>query len=105
VVRFWWLVLPAWVAAALAASMLLPSLNSVTQTSNAKFLPASAPAERAAVLAAPFGTANLRQVPVAAARSGSPPTPADATALAPLQGGLRRGYRALSAQRPRSASL
>ena len=88
-VRFRWLVVAVWVAGALAALVLLPSLSSVTQASNAKFLPASAPAEQAAVLAAPFGTANLQPVPVVAARSGAPLTRADAGALAGLQGRLR----------------
>src|SRR5215467_11319983 len=88
-VRFRWLVVAVWVAGALAALVLLPSLSSVTQASNAKFLPASAPAERAAVLAAPFGTANLQQVLVVAARPGGPLTRADAGALAGLQGRLR----------------
>src|SRR5215470_387293 len=88
-VRLRWLVVAVWVAGALAALALLPSLSSVTQVSNAKFLPASAPAERAAVLAAPFGTANLQQVPVVAARSGAPLTRADVTALGALQGRLR----------------
>ena len=88
-VRFRWLVVAVWVAGALAAYTLLPSLSSVTESSNAKFLPASAPAARAAVLAAPFGTANLEPVPVVAARPGAPLTPADVTALAALQGRLR----------------
>jgi RND superfamily putative drug exporter len=88
-VRFRWLVLLAWLVGALAATALLPSLNSVTQSSNAKFLPASAPAERAAVLAAPFGTANLNSVPVVAARSAAPLTAADVHALTALQGRLR----------------
>ena len=47
---------------------LLPSLNSVTQNNNTKFLPASAPSEHAAQLAAPFGTASLQPIPVIAAR-------------------------------------
>ena len=87
-VRFRWLVLLVWVVGALAAAALLPSLASVTQDSSAKFLPASAPAARAAVLAAPFGTADLLPVPVAAARSGAPLTGADVRALAGLQGRL-----------------
>jgi RND superfamily putative drug exporter len=88
-VRFRWLVLLAWVVAALAATSLLPSLSSVTQSSNAKFLPASAPAEHAAVLAAPFGTASLEPVPAVAARPGAPLTAADVRALTALQGRLR----------------
>jgi RND superfamily putative drug exporter len=88
-VRFRWLVLAIWVAGAIAASSLLPSLASVTQSNNAKFLPASAPSEHAAELAAPFGTASLIPMPLVAARSGAPLTSADATALTSLAGRLR----------------
>jgi len=85
-VRFRWLVLAVWVAGAIAAITLLPSLSSVTQGNNTKFLPASAPSEHAALLAAPFGTANLLPIPVVAARSGGPLTAADVAALTSLQG-------------------
>jgi putative drug exporter of the RND superfamily len=83
-VRFRWLVLIVWVAGSFAASALLPSLNNVTQNNNSRFLPASAPSEHAAQLAAPFGTAAYVPIPVVAARSGGPLTPADTTALAAL---------------------
>ena len=88
-VRFRWLVLLIWIVGAIGAVTQLPSLSSVTQSNNSKFLPASAPSERAAVLAAPFGTANLLPIPVVAARSGSSLTAADVTALTTLQGRLR----------------
>ncbi|HTP15136.1 MAG TPA: MMPL family transporter [Streptosporangiaceae bacterium] len=84
-VRFRWLVTLFWIAAAVAAVALLPSLSSLTQSSNAKFLPASAPSEKAAQLAAPFGTANLVPVPVLAARAAGPLSAADVAALAALQ--------------------
>ena len=87
-VRFRWLVLAAWVVGAIAAVSLLPSLSSVTQNNNTKFLPASAPSSHAANLAAPFGTAALVPIPVVAARTGSLLTPADITALTALQGKL-----------------
>ncbi len=89
-VRFRWLVLVAWIVAAFAAVTQLPSLASVTNNNNSTFLPASAPSERAAVLAAPLGTANLFGIPVVAARPGSALTPADVTALAALQGRLSK---------------
>jgi RND superfamily putative drug exporter len=88
-VRFRWLVVAAWVVGAIAAVSLLPSLSSVTQNNNTKFLPASAPSSHAAELAAPFGTAALVPIPVVAARSGSPLAPADITALTALQGKLK----------------
>jgi RND superfamily putative drug exporter len=84
-VRFRWLVVLVWIAAAFGAVTQLPSLGSVTNNNNSTFLPASAPSEHAAVLAAPLGTANLFGIPVVAARSGAPLTPADVTALAALQ--------------------
>ena len=88
-VRLRWLVLLIWVVGAIAAVTQLPALSSVTQSNNSKFLPASAPSEHAAELAAPFGTANLIPIPVVAARSGSPLTPADVTAMTSLQQKLR----------------
>jgi RND superfamily putative drug exporter len=87
-VRFRWLVLAVWIAGAIAAATLLPALSSVTQNNNTKFLPASAPSEHAATLAAPFGTANLMPIPVIAARTGAPLTPADVTALTGLRADL-----------------
>jgi putative drug exporter of the RND superfamily len=88
-VTFRWLVVLVWILGAIAAATQLPSLSSVTQSNNAKFLPASAPSEHAAVLAAPFGTAGLQPVPVVAARTASRLTPADVTALSALQGNLK----------------
>ena len=70
-VRFRWLVLLAWIVAAFAAVTQLPSLASVTNNNNSTFLPASAPSEHAATLAAPLGTANLFGIPVVAARSAA----------------------------------
>ena len=89
-VRFRWLILLAWIAAAIAAATQLPSLASVTQNNNTKFLPASAPSEHAAELAAPFGINNLFGIPVVAARSGTSLTPADTSALTALAGQLTK---------------
>src|SRR5712691_2470090 len=88
-VRFRWIVALAWIAAAVAAVALLPSLSSVTQSNNSKFLPANAPSEQAAELAAPFGTANLLPMPVVAARSGSALTSTDVAALTALEPQLK----------------
>ncbi|HVB45910.1 MAG TPA: MMPL family transporter [Streptosporangiaceae bacterium] len=87
-VRFRWLMLLAWIAAAVAASVYLPSLSSVTQSDNSKFLPTSAPVERAAELATPFGTSNLIPVPLVAARTSGKLTAADAASLAAIQRNL-----------------
>ena len=89
-VRFRWLVLLAWIVAAIAAVTQLPSLASVTNNNNSTFLPASAPSEHAATLAAPLGTANLFGIPVVAARSGTALTSADVAAVSALQGRLSK---------------
>jgi putative drug exporter of the RND superfamily len=71
-VKFRWVVLVAWIVAAAVIPKALPSLASVTQGNNSSFLPASAPDQQAAQLAAPFGGTNLIPVPViAAVGSGS----------------------------------
>ena len=84
-VRFRWLVTLVWIVAAVAAVVYLPSLGSVTQSDNSKFLPASSPVEQATALAKPFGTANLLPIPVIAARQDASLTPADITAVSALQ--------------------
>jgi putative drug exporter of the RND superfamily len=80
-VRFRWLVLLIWIGGAVLASTQLPSLSSVTQGNNQKFLPADAPSSQAAALAAPFGTSNKQPIPVVAATTSGPLTPADVAAL------------------------
>ena len=88
-VKFRWVVIAAWLIAAFAVPHFLPSLNSVTQGNNSAFLPASAPSEQAAQLAAPFGSPNLTPVPVVAAVSQGTLTPADVAWLDTLQHDLR----------------
>jgi RND superfamily putative drug exporter len=85
-VRLRWLVVLIWVVGAVVAVSQLPGLNSVTQSNNAKFLPASAPSQHAIDLAAPFGNSTLVPVPIIAATSGGPLTPDDIAALSSLQG-------------------
>src|ERR1700733_5572762 len=79
-VRLRWLVLLIWVAGAIAAATQLPALSSVTQSNNAKFLPASAPSQHAIDLSAPFGNASLLPIPIVAATTSGPLTPADPAA-------------------------
>jgi putative drug exporter of the RND superfamily len=88
-VRLRWLVVLVWVIGAVVAVSQLPSLNSVTQSNNAKFLPASAPSQHAIDLATPFGNPNLVPIPVIAATTSGPLTPADITALNSLQQQLK----------------
>ena len=87
-VRFRWLVLLIWILGAIAAATQLPSLASVTQGNNQKFLPANAPSSKAADLAAPFGTSGQFSIPVVAATTSGPLTSADTTALSSLQKSL-----------------
>jgi len=84
-VRFRYVIIAAWVIAAVAVPHFLPSLASVTQGNNANFLPASAPSEHAATLATPFGESNVVPVLVLAARPGAQLSTADRTWLAGLQ--------------------
>jgi putative drug exporter of the RND superfamily len=88
-VRFRWPVVLLWIAAAVSAATQLPALASVTQSDNTKFLPDSAPTQRATALAAPFGTADLFPLPVIVARDGAKLTDGDLAAVASLQAGLR----------------
>jgi putative drug exporter of the RND superfamily len=87
-VRFRWLVLLLWFAGAILASTQLPSLASVTQGNNQKFLPANAPSSKAADLAAPFGTSGQLTIPVVAATTSGSLTSADTAALTSLEHSL-----------------
>jgi putative drug exporter of the RND superfamily len=85
-VKFRWLVIVAWLVAAVAVPKFLPSLASVTQGNNSAFLPANAPSQHAADLAAPFGISTADSpVPVVAAVSQGTLTPADQAWLSSLQ--------------------
>jgi RND superfamily putative drug exporter len=87
--RFWWIVIPAWLIAAFVANAALPSLSSVTQGNNTKFLPASAPSMHAATLAEPLGTSNVQPVPVVIARADGSLTAADVRAIGALSAQFR----------------
>jgi RND superfamily putative drug exporter len=89
-VKFRWIVLVAWIVAAVAVPRALPSLSSVTQGNNANFLPVSAPSEHALKLAAPLGGSALTPVPVVAASAQGTLTPAEAAWLQRLEQDLGR---------------
>ena len=95
-VRFRWAIVLAWVAGAVAAMALLPSLSSVTQSDNTSFLPGSAPSEQAAQLASPLQGATLTAVTVVAARTDGTLTAADQAFVARLAGSLSRVARVAS---------
>ena len=85
-VRSRWAIVLAWVAGAVAALTLLPSLSSVTQSDNTSFLPGNAPSEQAAQLASPLQGAALTAVTVVAARADETLTAADQAFVARLAG-------------------
>ena len=89
-VKFRWVVVVLWIVAAGVIPKALPSLASVTQGNNSAFLPASAPSQQAADLAAPFGASNLIPVPVVAAVSTGTLTAADQAYLSTLQAKLAK---------------
>jgi len=71
-----------WVLGVVAGIRLLPSLANVTRTSNSQFLPAGAPSQHAAGLAAPFqGKDAAATAVIIAARPDGPLTPADNAAI------------------------
>jgi RND superfamily putative drug exporter len=84
-VKFRWVVLIFWIAAAALIPRALPSLASVTQANNSAFLPASAPSEHATNLAAPLGISlSVTPVPIVAAVSSGSFTTADQSFLGTL---------------------
>src|SRR5258708_27363938 len=72
-IRFRWVIVAVWIVGALAAPGALPSLSSVSQSNNVQFLPASAPSQHAARLAAPVQTTKSGPTAVVAClRDGAP---------------------------------
>jgi RND superfamily putative drug exporter len=92
-VRFRWAIAAIWVAGAIAAIALLPSLSNVTQGDNTSFLPAGAPSQQAAQLASPLQGASLTAVTVVAATTGRALTGTDQAAIGRLPGALSRAGR------------
>ena len=89
-VRFRWVIVAAWVGAAVLATLLFPSLASVVRQNNASSLPTGSPSLQAARLATPFQGPNQTPVPVVIARGSGPLTAADVAAAGPLAGALAK---------------
>jgi putative drug exporter of the RND superfamily len=90
-VRHRYAIILGWVAAAVLASTLLPSIASVERGSNSQFLPASAPSARANVLAAPFQSNTSSQATfVAATTDRRPLSAADDAAIGRAEIAMRR---------------
>jgi putative drug exporter of the RND superfamily len=68
-IRFRWLIVAIWIIGTVVAVRMLPTLSSVTQSSNAQFLSASAPSAKAGLLAAPFEGSNPSSTAVLVATS------------------------------------
>ena len=89
-VRFRWAIVVAWVAAAVLANLVFPSLTSVARQSYTSSLPASSPSLQAARLATPFQDPNQTPVPVVIARSRGRLTAADVAAVERLAASLAK---------------
>ena len=89
-VRFRWVIVAAWVAAAVLASLFFPSLASAARQNNTDLLPASSPSLHAARLATPFQGPNQTPVSVVIARSGGTLTTADITVVGRLAATLAK---------------
>jgi RND superfamily putative drug exporter len=90
-VRFRWLVVAVWVLGSIASVRALPSLASQVNNDNSAFLPASAPSERATVLATPLGlSANVGQILVVADRPSASLSGADTAAVERIAASARR---------------
>ena len=90
-VRFRWLIVAVWVLGVIAAVRTLPSLSSVTQSSNVQFLSPSSPSVQAALLAAPFQSGNPSATAIiVASRESGPLTAADTAAIGRLEDATRQ---------------
>jgi RND superfamily putative drug exporter len=83
-IRFRWPIVAAWIVAVVLLPRVLPSLAS--QTASSAFLPASAPSQQAAVLAAPFQRATTTETAlIVAVRDTGPISADDEPALARVE--------------------
>jgi RND superfamily putative drug exporter len=80
-VRFRYPIVLLWLAGAVAATQLLPTLASAVDNDNTAFLPADSPSVRAVALAAPFQQADELPVTIVASRSTGQLGPADQAAV------------------------
>jgi RND superfamily putative drug exporter len=80
-VRFRYPIVLVWLAGAVAAAQLLPSLGSAVDNDNAAFLPADSPSVRAIALAAPFQRSDQAPITIVASRAGGALTSADQAAI------------------------
>jgi putative drug exporter of the RND superfamily len=89
-VGFRWPILVVWLAGAVAATQLLPSLASAVDNDNTAFLPSDSPSVRAIALAAPFQRSDQAPVTIVASRADGPLTSADQDAVGHLVAAAQR---------------
>ncbi len=90
-VRHRYLIILGWLAAAVVAATLLPSISSVERGANSQFLPATAPSVQASDLAAPFqSTTKSQSTFVAATTDRRPLSAADDAAIVRAEDAMRR---------------
>src|SRR6266545_495960 len=80
-VRFRYPIVLVWLAGAVAASQLLPTLASAVNNDNTAFLPSDSPSVRAVALAAPFQRSDQAPVTIVASRADGALTSADQAAV------------------------
>ncbi|HVA04981.1 MAG TPA: MMPL family transporter [Acidimicrobiales bacterium] len=85
VVRFRWVIVVVWLVGAPLTAKHLPSLSSVAKNDNSAFLPANAPSEHAAELAATFQPKSKGTALLIAVRDDGPLTTADQSAIAAVE--------------------
>lgn len=89
-VRFRWLVVATWIVATVVVLHFLPSLSSVSQSSNTGFLPSNAPSSQAAQMASALQPSDQTSVTVVLARADGALTPTDQQAIGKLEQALGR---------------
>jgi putative drug exporter of the RND superfamily len=87
-VRFRWAIVAAWIVAAVGVVHFLPSLSSVSQSSNASFVPLDAPSAQSGRMASSLQRTGQTLITVVAARTDHSLTLADQAAIASLEQSL-----------------
>ncbi len=89
-VRYRYLIVVAWIVAAILSVRLLPSLSSVATNNTNTFLPANSPSARAAQLAGPFQQGALPTSTLVVTRADGPLTDADQAGIDRVEAATRR---------------
>jgi putative drug exporter of the RND superfamily len=89
-VRFRYPIVLVWLAGAVAAAQLLPTLASAVDNDNTAFLPSDSPSVRAIALAAPFQRSDQAPVTIVASRDSGALTSADQAAVERLVEAAKR---------------